>query len=178
MWAKGLGSESADTLRRTAWEIVMAGGYQTAGETARRGTNVWPDTGGGWMNGRGDDTMTMFKGYAHMVDFFTSFDWWKTEPHDELVNNGNYCLAKPGETLRLYLSHGRLRDRADFSRGSMRATWWKAATGRQIALPSFNVTAPSWTSPAAPGRRLGPSPREEVGLECFSARQCRLRIKY
>ncbi|HXA03885.1 MAG TPA: hypothetical protein VNY30_03560, partial [Bryobacteraceae bacterium] len=34
MWAQGLGSESADTLRRTAWEIVMAGGYQTAGETA------------------------------------------------------------------------------------------------------------------------------------------------
>jgi len=76
MWAKGLGSESADTLRRTAWDIVMAGGYQTAGETARRGTNVWPDTGGGWMNGRGDDTMTMFQGYAHIVDFFTSFDWW------------------------------------------------------------------------------------------------------
>ena len=44
--------------------------------------------------------MTMFKGYAHMVDFFTSFDWWDTEPHDELVNNGNYCLAKPGETSR------------------------------------------------------------------------------
>ena len=100
MWAKGLGSESADTLRRTAWEIVMAGGYQTAGETARRGTNVWPDSGGGWMNGRGDDTMTMFQGYAHMVDFFTSFEWWKTEPHDELVNNGNYCLAKPGDIVR------------------------------------------------------------------------------
>ena len=105
LWAKGPGSESADTLRRTAWEIVMAGGYQTAGETARRGTNVWPDTGGGWMNGRGDDTMTMFQGYAHMVDFFTSFDWWKTEPHDELVNNGNYCLAKPGEIYAVYLPH-------------------------------------------------------------------------
>ena len=63
LWAAGPGSESADTLRRTAWDIVMAGGYQTAGETARRGTNIWPDTGGGWMNGRGDDTMTMFVGY-------------------------------------------------------------------------------------------------------------------
>ena len=39
--------------------------------------------------------MTMFLGYGHMVDFFTSFDWWKTDPHDELVNNGNYCLAEP-----------------------------------------------------------------------------------
>ncbi len=59
------GSDSADVLRRTAWDIVMAGGYQTAGETCRRGTNIAPDTGGGWMNGRGDDTMTMFLGYGH-----------------------------------------------------------------------------------------------------------------
>ena len=84
----------------------MAGGYQTAGETARRGTNVGADMGGGWINGRGDDTMTMFIGYGHMVDFFTGFEWWKTNPHDELVNNGNYCLADPGKTYAIYLPHG------------------------------------------------------------------------
>ncbi len=150
MWAKGIGSESADTLRRTAWEIVMAGGYQTAGETARRGTNVWPDTGGGWMNGRGDDTMTMFEGYAHIVDFFTSFDWWNTEPHDELVNNGNYCLAKPGEIYAVYLPHsGSVTVR--LQSGRYGGTWWNAATGEKTALPSVSVTATSWTSPAAPG---------------------------
>ena len=150
MWAKGLGSESADTLRRTAWEIVMAGGYQTSGETARRGTNVWPDTGGGWMNGRGDDTMIMFQGYAHMVDFFTSFEWWKTEPHDELVNNGNYCLAKPGELYAIYLPHaGNVA--VQLPAGKYEGVWWEASTGRKIALASLNVTAGSWTSPAAPG---------------------------
>ena len=53
--------------------------------------------GGGWINGRDDDTQVMFEGYGHMVDFLTSFEWWKTEPHDELVNDGAYCLAKPGE---------------------------------------------------------------------------------
>jgi hypothetical protein len=52
------GSDSSDALRRTAWDIVMAGGYQTSGESARRGTNVGADMGGGWMNGRGDDTMS------------------------------------------------------------------------------------------------------------------------
>ena len=62
LWAMP-GSDSADVLRRTAWDIAMAGAYQTAGESARRGTNIWPDLGGGWMNGRGDDTMTMFLGY-------------------------------------------------------------------------------------------------------------------
>ena len=150
MWAKGLGSESADTLRRTAWEIVMAGGYQTAGETARRGTNVWPNTGGGWMNGRGDDTMTMFEGYAHMVDFFTSFEWWKTEPHDELVNNGNYCLAMPGEIYAVYLPRaGNATVR--LLPGQYEIIRWNAATGEKTVLPSINVITPSWTSPAAAG---------------------------
>ncbi len=109
LWAAP-GSDSADALRRTAWDIVMAGGYQTAGETCRRGTNIYPDTGGGWMNGRGDDTMTMFLGYGHMVDFITSFEWWKTEPHDELVDNGNYCLAEPGRTYAVYLPKGGKRN--------------------------------------------------------------------
>jgi hypothetical protein len=150
LWSQGLGSESADTLRRTAWEIVMAGGYQTAGETARRGTHVWPDTGGGWMNGRGDDTMIMFQGYAHMVDFFTSFDWWKTEPHDELVDHGNYCLAKPGELYAIYLPKaGSVSVR--LPPGLYEGTWWEAATGEKIVLPPVHATVPLWTSPAAPG---------------------------
>jgi hypothetical protein len=150
LWSQGLGSESADTLRRMAWEIVMAGAYQTAGETARRGTNIWPDTGGGWMNGRGDDTMTMFQGYAHMVDFFTGFDWWKTEPHDELVNNGNYCLAKPGEIYAVYLPRaGNVT--VQLAPGRYQGTWWNASTGETAALPAVEVAASSWTSPAAPG---------------------------
>jgi hypothetical protein len=150
MWAKGLGSESADTLRRTAWEIVMAGGYQTSGETARRGTNVWPDTGGGWMNGRGDDTMVMFQGYTHMVDFFTSFQWWKAEPHDELVNNGNYCLAKPGELYAIYLPHGG-NVTVELQFGRYEGVWWDAHSGRKTALASINVSSAPWISPAAPG---------------------------
>lgn len=150
MWAKGPGSESADTLRRTAWDIAMAGGYQTSGETARRGTNVWPDTGGGWMNGRGDDTMTMFQGYAHMVDFFTSFDWWKTEPHDELVNNGNYCLAKLGELYAIYFPRGG-NVTVQLAPGKYEGTWFEATTGKTIALAPFISAVSSWTSGAAPG---------------------------
>ena len=146
-WAPRPDAESADTLRRTAWEIVMAGGYQTTGETARRGTNVWPDTGGGWMNGRGDDTMKMLQGYAHMVDFFTSFGWWKTEPHDELVNKGNYCLAAPGAIYVAYLPHGR-EATIRLKGGPYRATWFNPSTGEWNALPA--AAGPSWTSPAAP----------------------------
>ena len=147
MWAKGPGSESADALRRMAWEIVMAGGYQTSGESARRGTNIWPDSGGGWMNGRGDDTMTMFQGYAHMVDFFTSFDWWKTEPHDELVNRGNYCLAEPGEIYALYLPHGG-KVTLRMEPGEYGASMWDAATGRKTTLTRLHPQGAQWTSPA------------------------------
>jgi hypothetical protein len=109
VWAFKLGpqsGDSADALRRTAWDIAMAGGYGTTGETARRGTNIWPDTGGGWLNGRGDGSMTMLEGYARMLEFFTAFEWWRTEPHDELVTAGSYCIAEPGRLYAIYLPHG------------------------------------------------------------------------
>ncbi len=144
-WAQP-GSDSADALRRTAWEIVMAGGYQTTGETCRRGTNIYPDTGGGWMNGRGDDTMTMFLGYGHMFDFFTSFEWWKTEPHDELVSGHNYCLADPGHTYAIYLPTGG-NVTVNLAAGSYTAKWFSALNGDSIPLPSAQG---SWTSPQAP----------------------------
>jgi hypothetical protein len=51
-WAPPPPEDSAEVLRRVAWDIAMAGAYGTAGESARRGTNIWPDSGGGWMNGR------------------------------------------------------------------------------------------------------------------------------
>ena len=149
MWAPGPGSESAEVLRRAAWDIYMAGGYQTAGESARRGTNIWPDTGGGWLNGRGDDTMTMFVGFRHIVDFFTSFEWWKTDPHDELVDNGNYCLAEPGQIYAIYLPRsGKVKIQLEPGRYS--ACWFGAATGEKIELPE--VAGPSWLSPEAPDR--------------------------
>jgi hypothetical protein len=147
MFSEGLGSDSADTLRRTAWDIAMAGGYQTTGETARRGTNIWPDTGGGWLNGRGDGTMTMLQGYEHMVDFFTSFEWWTTEPHDEFVNSGNYCLAKPGQIYALYLPHGGSA-RVKLQGGPFAAEWFDPSTGQHTMLPV--AQGPLWTSPPAP----------------------------
>ena len=78
-------ARSADNRRRLAWEMVMAGGYQTTGERADTGTGWGPDTGGGWANGRGDDSMVMLEGYGRMVDFFTSIPWSTLSPDDELL---------------------------------------------------------------------------------------------
>ena len=77
--------------------------------------------------------MIMLKGYEHMVDFFTSFEWWKTEPHDELVNNGAYCLAKPGEIYAVYLpKEGKVTVKLE--PGTYEATWFSAFTGEKIPL--------------------------------------------
>ena len=149
-WSQRLGFESADDLRRTAWDIVMAGGYQTTGETARRGTNVSPDTGGGWLNGRGDDTMTMLQGYAHMVDFFTSFDWWAAEPRDDLVTDGAYCLVIPGRVYAIYLPQGGATT-IQLQPGPYEAIWFNPRTGEKLSLPAVEQT--SWTSPRSPDDR-------------------------
>jgi hypothetical protein len=162
-WAPAPPGETAETLRQVAWDIAMAGAYGTAGESCRRGTNIWPDTGGGWINGRGDDTMVMLKGYAHMVDFFTSFEWWKTEPHDELVNNGAYCLAKPGEIYAVYLPVRPLcgnREHFGYQEacgdvsirlepGTYEAKWFSSSTGDIIPLSP--VQGAVWTLPKPPG---------------------------
>ena len=147
-WAPAPPGDSSDTLRRMAWEIAMAGAYGTAGESCRRGTNIWPNTGGGWINGRGDDSMVMLKGYEHMVDFLTSFEWWKLEPHDELVDNGAYCLAKLGEVYAVYLPKGG-KVTVKLEPGTYDATWFNANTGERVPLPS--AVSPAWTSADAPG---------------------------
>lgn len=147
-WAPKPDGDSAETLRHMAWQIAMAGAYGTAGETARRGVNIWPDTGGGWINGRGDDTMVMLKGYEHMVEFFTSFEWWKTEPHDELVDKGAYCLAQPGELYAVYLpAEGSAT--VKLAAGTYEANWFNAFTGEKIPLPA--AKGPLWSSPKTPG---------------------------
>jgi hypothetical protein len=149
LWAPAPPGDSSETLRRTAWDIAMAGAYGTAGETARRGVGIWPDTGGGWINGRSDDTTSMLAGYAHMVDFFTSFEWWKTEPHDELVNAGNWCLAELGRTYAVYLPNaGKATVRLE--PGQYKAEWFDPMTGEVIPIGA--AEGPVWTSPAAPGR--------------------------
>ena len=156
-WAQA-GSESAEVLRRTAWDIYMAGGYQTAGESARRGTNIWPDTGGGWLNGRGDDTQTMFLGYGHIVDFFTGFEWWKTNPHDELVNQGNYCLAEPGRLYAVYLPHGG-KATVKLEPGTYRGEWFNARSGQRIPLAE-DATGPTWSAPDPPDTNGWPAEQD------------------
>ena len=137
---------SADEDRRAAWEIAMAGCYQTTGETAKRGTGVPPDTGGGWVNGRGDETMTMLQGYAKIVHFFKSIEWWTTNPHDELVNSAAFCLADPGKLYVVYLPHGGGAT-VTLGPGRYEAKWFNPRTGEYAVLSAADGL--EWTSPVA-----------------------------
>lgn len=141
------GGQSADADRRAAWEMSMAGSYQTTGETAKRGTGVWPDTGGGWVNGRGDGTMTMLQGYARMVDFFTGFDWWSADPADQLVTQGDYCLASPGTTYVVYMPKGGAAT-VRLESGTYRASRFNPRSGE--TSPLEDAQGPQWTSPSMP----------------------------
>jgi len=94
--------------------------------------------------------MTMFLGYGHILEFFTSFDWWKTEPHDELADNGNYCLSQPGVLYALYLPKGG-KVTIQLPAGEFRARWFDPSSGEWISLDS-PAHGPVWTSPPAPGR--------------------------
>ncbi|MCP3981380.1 MAG: DUF4038 domain-containing protein [bacterium] len=155
---EGISAErDTDSRRRLAWEITMAGCYQTTGETDRQGTGVAPDTGGGWANGRGDATMRLLDVQRPLLDLFTSFAWWRLEPRSDLVDDG-LCLAAPGERYVVYLpgpdapaethvtSGRRTTIRLDGKR--YRARWFDPRGGEYTVLPS--VAADTWTTPDTP----------------------------
>jgi hypothetical protein len=84
-----------------------------------------------------------------MVDFFTSFAWWTTEPHDELVTNGAYCLSKPGEIYAIYIPDSR-KTTVTLTPGEYHAKWFSAVTGEIVPIAG-TVSGPSWTTPDPPG---------------------------
>ncbi|MBX9624499.1 MAG: DUF4038 domain-containing protein [Gemmataceae bacterium] len=90
----------ADNRRRLAWEMSMAGGYQTGGERADEPGQ------GGWITGLGNDAMVMPPMMARMVDFFTAFEWWKCNPADGVADDGALVLADPGKVYAVYLPKG------------------------------------------------------------------------
>jgi hypothetical protein len=120
-----------------AWEICMTGSYQTTGETAEYGTGAGEDTGGGWINGRGNDKMTMLRYYKIMKEAFEQTQYWKMSPRNELVNSGNLCLANEGQEYLIYsrLQHCRVRLPKD---QRYRVVMLNPQTGQQTQLPDAN----------------------------------------
>ena len=155
LWERFPGHRSAETRRRCAWEVYMAGGYQTNGETAERGVGERADSGGGWVSGRGDETMTMFAGFRPIVEFFTSFEWWKAEPANHAVTSYSpvspekisyyardgrqvppttaFCCAEPDKVYAVYLPAGGTAE-LHLPDGSYEVERWNARTGERKSV--------------------------------------------
>jgi hypothetical protein len=116
-----------DNRRRLAWEMSMAGCYQTTGERANDGTGAGPDTGGGWINGRGNETMTMLIGYQHMKSFFTRLEWWKLEPQPK-GPNGTLVLAEKDKIFVAYQPKGG-KLAWELPAGKYEAKWYNPRSG-------------------------------------------------
>jgi hypothetical protein len=109
------GNAPARDIRFAAWSAILSG---AAGHTYGGG-HVWvahtpesPAAPMPWPLDRGFDTNTLdYPGavsMAHLAQFFTSIEWWRLEPHPELVLDypQKFCAAIPGQEYVLYLRYG------------------------------------------------------------------------
>ncbi len=92
-------ARSSESRARLAWEITMAGGWCTTGESSGGGF-------GGWINGYRPESSRLLQFHRHLRDFFASFDWWNTSSRDDLVTGHAYCRAQEGEVYAVYVFGG------------------------------------------------------------------------
>jgi Protein of unknown function (DUF4038)/Domain of unknown function (DUF5060)/Putative collagen-binding domain of a collagenase len=140
----------ADNRRRLAWEMAFAGVYSTTGERADFGTGAGDDTGGGWINGRGDARMNLLALQRHVQTFFTTIAYWRLEPALDLVNQDRPALAEPGVTYAIYLPTGGTVS-LGLVAGRYRLRWFECRTGRWVAAATEVIAdGHEWSSPPAP----------------------------
>jgi hypothetical protein len=132
-------ARSADNRRRLAWEMSMAGAYQTTGERADEPGQ------GGWITGLGNDQMVMPPMYAKMVDFFTAFEWWRCDPVDGVADNGALVLAEPGRVYAVYLPKGGAAT-VKLPAGGWAAKWYNPRSGEW--KPAAEVAGGAWKAAA------------------------------
>jgi hypothetical protein len=134
-------TRTADNRRRRAWEMTLAGGYQTTGERANaRGL-------GGWVTGAGSDEMILPGYHAILYNFWTSLPWWRLEPAAEAAPAPARCLAEPGKRYVFYWSGG-IGIAIQLAEGKYQAKWFDPRSGN--FQPAGTASGPRWVTPAPP----------------------------
>jgi hypothetical protein len=76
-----------------------------------------------------------------------SHPFHKADPHDELVDNGAFCLAEPDRQYAVYPPRGG-KVTVKLGRGKYRAQWFNPRSGVTKPLPA--ARGPAWTSGESP----------------------------
>jgi hypothetical protein len=144
------GNPTGMDIRLAVWSAFLSG----AAGHSYGGGHVWwahvpesPASQGNWPLDRSFETNTLdYPGPVSMsffAKFLKSIDWWRLEPHPELMsdNPSRFCAAVPGERYLAYLRYGgwlkvdlrpsRESDRFDF-------TWFDLSDGKERRSGAVN----------------------------------------
>jgi len=127
-----------DEVRRRAWEIVMAGCYQTTGE--------WK----GWQHGEAVPESKILSWTGIMRKFFEeNVPWWQMNPANELIKSGKaYALASKGKIHAVYLPEAH-RIVIRLAPGDYTAKWFNPRSGEYVPIPG-KVAGGTWRSSDPP----------------------------
>jgi hypothetical protein len=145
-------SATLEIMRHATWDIAMAGGYVVTGfGTTYFGGNRDP----GPFDPKAAKNQPWETQIGHLKKLFTGLEWWKLEPHDELLRCGTprgkdrrhlgrvappetvyWCLAEPGRVYLLYVRG--LADPVELaldpSGAGLKARQWNPRTGEFIPI--------------------------------------------
>lgn len=142
-------ARNVETRARLAWEIAMAGGWCTTGESAASGL-------GGWINGLNEGDSTLFRRHQYLQMFLARIDLARAHPEAGRVSGHAYCRSIPGELYAVYLYGGGTTVLKLDTPGRWDVTEFDPATGMWTPLVSAQAlvrdasAGPGWVSPFVP----------------------------
>ena len=98
--------------------------------------------------------MIMFNLYDIIYNTFTSLEYWKMNPHPELVNGKNLCLAEPGRQYLIYTQEPEVK--LTLQTGKYDISLISPRTGENVRLGQFEGS--EWTYPS----RFLPDPKAKA----------------
>ena len=131
---------NTDWVRRCHWSIAMAGGYATYGD---------------WFPESSFYTGHIGKGKApaqlrHLRKIFESLPYRLMQSRNDLVDNGAFCLAKPGEVYLVHLPHGGETSlRVESAAHSYKVTWFDPRTGKRRSQAKVSGEKIALSSPSS-----------------------------
>jgi hypothetical protein len=114
--------QNADLVRRCHWAIALAGGYGTYGDQVEAASFYTGRPG----KGRAPSQIHALR------RFFEQLPYWEMSPHNELVSEGSFCYAKPGEVYVVYCPDGGTVALKTNEAKRLRERWFDPRTGEFI----------------------------------------------